>query len=373
MEIKTSNLRLVVMDNFKEFGQKVDGHLKLMHNVPDEKGSFIVPIELTRFANAEAKAKILETVRAKDVYILGDVTNYSCTYPMYGFTNHKSPDDHYQDLKRVISAMDGDASSVTVVMPFLYESRQHKRKGRESKDCSLMLHELENMGVNSILTFDAHDPNITSALLHTSFDNIYPTYTILKNFIDNEDIDFDNLLAVSPDTGAVDRAIYYADTLGIDVGIYHKRRDYSKVVDGKNPIVAHEYMGADVKGKNVIIVDDMIASGQSIIEVADQMKERGANDIYLITSFALFSDGAKSIELFDKAYEKGTFTRLYATNLCYIPEDVKEREWIHVSDCSKYVAKLINALNEHEPISPLMDNKPKILEKIKEVKERKGK
>lgn len=370
MEVKTSNLRLIVMDNFEEFGRKVDGHLKLMRQITDPSQTFIVPAKLTRFASGEGKAEIRETIRAKDVYILTDVMNHSCTYKMQGFVNHKSPDDHYQDLKRVISAMDGAEENLKVIMPFLYEGRQHKRKGRESKDCSMMLHELEFLGVDSFITFDAHDPSVRNALQRCSFDSIYPTYSILKEFIEKENVDFDNLLIVSPDTGAVDRAICYAELLGTDVGIYHKRRDMSRVVNGKNPIVAHEYMGAPVTGKSVIVVDDMIASGQSILEVAEQLKSRGAEKIYLIASFALFSDGKDSIDSFNKAYQEGIFTKCYTSNLCYMPEEARNQEWLEVGDCSKYVAKLIDTLNKHESISPLLDSKQKILAKVRETKER---
>lgn len=368
--MKENNLRLIVMDNIQEFGQKVDEHLKLMQGITDENFSFIVPVRMTRFASGEAKAEILESIRAKDVFVLTDVMNYSCTYKMYGFINHKSPDDHFQDLKRVISAMDGGAETVRVIMPFLYESRQHKRKGRESMDSSMALHELEHMDVNSIITFDAHDPNIRNALQHCSFDNLYPTYSILKDFIENEEIDFNKLLVVSPDTGAVDRAIYYADMLGTDVGIYHKRRDYSQVVDGKNPIVAHEYMGADVNGKHVIIVDDMIASGQSMLDVAEQLKTRGAKNIYLIASFALFSDGEKSIDAFKKAHKNKIFTKCYSSNLSYVPDEIKNQDWFHLADCSKYISKLIHTLSNHESISPLLNSKEKIINKISEVKDR---
>ena len=366
--MEKNNLRLIVMDNIMDFGKKVNEHLKKMRGIEDENFSFIVPVRMSRFASGEAKAEILESIRAKDLFILTDVMNHSCTYKMHGYINHKSPDDHFQDLKRVISAMDTGAESIHIIMPFLYESRQHKRKGRESMDSSMALHELEHMDVNSIITFDAHDPNIRNALQHCSFDNLYPTYSILKDFIEIEDIDFDDLLVVSPDTGAVDRAIYYADMLGTDVGIYHKRRDYSKVVDGKNPIVAHEYMGANVKGKHVIIVDDMIASGQSMLDVAEQLKERGAKNIYLIASFALFSDGKKSLDAFNEAHKRNIFTKCYSSNLSYVPEDVKKQEWFHLADCSKYLSKLINALNNHESISSLLNSKEKVLEKISKLK-----
>ena len=371
MEIKTDNLRLIVMDNFKEFGEKVDRHLKLKRKMVDPNATFIVPIEVTRFASGEGKACIKETIRGQDVYILTDVMNHSCTYKMYGYINHKSPDDHYQELKRVISAMDGAESSLKVIMPFIYEGRQHKRKGRESKDCSLMLHELEFLGVNSFFTFDAHDPSVRNALQKCSFDSLYPTYSILKAFIANEDIDFNNLLVVSPDAGAFERARYYAEMLGTNVGMYHKRRDLSRVVNGKNPIVAHEYMGEPVEGKNVIVVDDMIASGQSILEVAEQLKKRGAQDIYLIASYALFTEGKDSIKAFNDAYEKGTFKKCYTANLCYVPQEIKDQEWFKEGDCSEYVASLIDKLNRHESISTLFESKNKIYQKVKTLKENK--
>lgn len=368
MEIKTNNLRLLVMDNFKEFGQKVDTHLKLMRGVMDPKATFIVPTRLTRFASGEGKGEILESIRGKETYILTDVMNHSCTYDMHGYLNHKSPDDHYQDLKRIISAMDGAEEKLTVIMPFLYEGRQHKRKGRESKDCSLMLQELESLGVNSFITFDAHDPSIRNSLHRCSFDSIYPTYNILKEFIENETIDFTNVLVASPDMGAIERAKCYAEMLNTPFGFCYKRRDMTRVVNGKNPIVAHEYLGTSVEGKNVIVVDDMIASGQSILEVAKQLKDRGAENIFLIASFALFSDGPKSIDAFNTAHENKVFTRCYTSNLCYIPEEARQQEWLRMGDNSKYVAKLIDTLNKHESISPLLDSKGKILTKVKEIR-----
>ena len=349
--MEKNNLRLIVMDNIMDFGKKVDEHLKKMRGIEDESFSFIVPVRMSRFASGEAKAEILESIRAKDVFILTDVMNHSCTYKMHGYINHKSPDDHFQDLKRVISAMDTGAESIHVIMPFLYESRQHKRKGRESMDSSMALHELEHMDVNSIITFDAHDPNIRNALQHCSFDNLYPTYSILKDFIEIEDIDFEDLLVVSPDTGAVDRAIYYADMLGTDVGIYHKRRDYSKVVDGKNPIVAHEYMGANVKNKHVIIVDDMIASGDSMIDVAKQLKKLKARRVLTFATFGLFTEG---VEKFNQAHKDGIIDAVFTTNLVYRAPELLNCEWYHEVDMSKYIALIINTLNEEKSISELL-------------------
>lgn len=372
MELVSSNLRLIVMDNFLDFGKKVDGHLKLMREIEDDRFSFIVPTSLPRFSSGEAKAVIEESIRAKDVYILSDVTNYSCTYKMHGFTNHKSPDDHYQDIKRVISAMNGAAESVKVIMPFLYESRQHKRKARESQDCSLMLHELEFLGVKGILTCDAHDPGVRNALHNCSFDNIYLTHSILDQIIDREDLDFENLIIVAPDTGASDRAEYYANILGSNIGQFTKRRDYTRVVNGKNPILAHEYIGTDVKGKSAIVVDDMISSGQSMLEVAERLKEKGAEKIYLIASFSLFSDGPASVELFQNAYDKKVFDKLYTTNLSYVPDDTKQLDWFCEVDCSGHMTNIINALNNHESISHYLNGKDKILQKVKDAKLKKG-
>lgn len=366
MEVVTNDLKLIVMDNFFEFGKKVDNHLKLMRGIEDDKFSHIVPVSLPRFSNGEAKAIIQESVRAQDVFLLSDVQNYNCTYQMRGFINRKSPDDHFQDIKRVISACNGSISRMSVIMPLLYESRQHKKKGRESLDCSVGLKELENLGVKQIITFDVHNKDACDNAISstTTFENPYPTYSILSKFIDTEDVDFNNLLIVSPDTGAVDRARYYADMLKTDIGIFHKRRDFSKIVNGKNPIVAHEYLGKDVKGKNVIIVDDMIASGQSMIDVAEDLKKWGAEKIYLTASFALFSDGKSSVDIFEKAYQNGIFDKLYTTNLTYVPNEIKQLEWFEEVDCSKYMAKIIHTLNIHEPISPLLNGKQKILSKI---------
>ncbi len=371
MEIVTDNLKLIVMDNFLEFGKKVDQHLKLMNGKPlDGSFSYMVPVELPRFSNGESKAVLKETVRAKDVYILSDVGNYSCTYKMYGFTNHKSTDDHFQDIKRVISACNGSPNELSVIMPLLPYSRQHKKQSRESLDCSMALKELENMRVQRIITFDAHNKDACDNAVapYTTFENPYPTYSILSKFIENENIDYGNLLVISPDNGALSRARYYAGLLGTDVGLFNKRRDYSKIVDGKNPVVEHKYLGDDVSGKNVIIIDDMIASGGSILEVAQRLKESGANKIYLITSYALFTDGAKSVNAFQDAYEKGYFNKLYTSNLSYVPENVQSLDWFCQADCSKYMAKFINALNHHESITPLLDRQmqhEKILQKIK--------
>lgn len=354
MEI--NNLKLIILPNFKNFGESVDNHLKLIRN---SNQSFITPTNVVRFNNSEGKVVINGHIIGQDVYILSDVGNYSETYMMYGFENHKSYDDHYQDIKRTISALSGEAGRINLITPLLYSSRQHKRKGNESLDCAMALHELEFLGVDRIITFDAHDATIQTSLNRTSFKNLYPTYSILKTLIKNENINIDNLLVISPDNGAVDRAIYYADVIQSDVGIFHKRRDYSILQNGKHPIVAHEYLGKDLDGKDVIIVDDMIASGGSMIDVAKDLKERGANKIFLITTFALFTEGKNSIDTFNFAAQKQLFNKLYTTNLSYIPEYVQNLEWINVVDCSKYLAKIIDRFNNNESIKDLSNGSTK--------------
>lgn len=375
MEVVTENLKIIVMDNFLEFGKKVDNHLKLFNGKPlDGSFSYMVPVELPRFSNSESKAVLKESVRAKDVYIMSDVGNYDCTYQMYGFTNHKSVDDHFQDIKRVISACNGSPAQMSVIMPLLPYSRQHKKQSRESLDCSMGLKELENMGVKRIITLDVHNKDTCDNAVssYTTFENPYPTYSILSKFIENESIDYNNLLVVSPDGGAFERARYYANLLGTDLGAFHKRRDFSKIENGRNPVIEHKYLGEDVKGKNVIIVDDMIASGGSMLDTAQRLKNNGANKIYLIASYALFSDGPKSVNAFEEAYEKGIFTKLYTSNLSYVPEHIKSLDWFYQADCSKYLAKIINCLNHQESISPLLNREnqqQKILKKIKMASE----
>ena len=354
--MEKSNLKLIVLPNFENFGKLVDSHLKIIRK---NNEGFLTPTNVVRFNNSEGKVVIDGHIIGQDVYILSDVGNYSETYTMYGFENHKSYDDHYQDIKRTISALSGEAGRINLITPLLYASRQHKRKGNESLDCAMALHELEFLGVDRIITFDAHDATIQTALNKTSFKNLYPTYSILKSLIKNEDINIDNLLVISPDNGAVDRAIYYADVIQSDVGIFHKRRDYSILEKGKHPIVAHEYLGKQIEGKDVIIVDDMIASGGSMIDVAEDLKERGANKIFLITTFALFTEGKNSIDTFNKAYEKKLFDKLYTTNLSYIPNSVQSLDWIETVDCSKYLAKIIDRFNNNESISDLSNGSTK--------------
>ncbi len=350
-------LKLIVFENCKEFGQKVDNSLQ---ELTGTKESFIIPINEVRFNNGEGKVVIGETVRKKEIFVLSDIGNHSITYKMFEYMNHKSPDDHFQDIIRCLCAIRNQASSVSLVMPLLYSSRQHKREGRESLDCAVALQTLIDKGVKNIITFDVHDSNVQNAIPCSSFDNFYPTNIILESFINNEKVDNSKLLAVSPDNGAIKRTNFYANMLGCELGgHFEKQRDIYKVVDGKNPILKHEYIGKDVKGKDIIIVDDMIASGESMIDVARELKKRGAEQIFMMSAYSLFTKG---IEVFDKAYEEGLFTRLYTTNLSYVPLEALKRKWIHQVDCSSYVAKIIYTFYMGKSVSPILEYRSKVLE-----------
>ena len=356
-------LGLIVMDNCKELGNKIDQNIMQRRS---KKDSFIIPTNLVRFNNGEGKAVIEDSVRDKDLYIISDIGNHSMTYKMYGYLNHMGPDEHFMDIKRVISAVRGQADRVTVVMPLLYESRQHRRKGRESLDCALALQELQNLGVSTIVTFDVHDPNIQNAVpTSMSFENFYPTNTILKEFIKNEEFDPESVKFISPDTGAMDRAKFYANMFQADVGMFHKRRDYSKIVDGKNPIVAHNYLGGNLEGETAIVVDDMIASGTSMLEVAADLKERGARKVFLISTFSMFTNG---LDGFNKAYEDGLFEKLYSTNLTYVDDNAIKTPWYKQIDCSNYASDIINTLNTSGSISELKNGKQKILTMLENKK-----
>ena len=355
------DLKLIVLDNCHELGKLVN---EKINQLRDNQKNYIVSTSNSRFSNGEGKAKIEESVREKDLYILSDVGNYEMSYQLHGRNHYMSPDEHFQDIKRMISAASGHASKITLITPLLYQARQHKRKGRESLDCAIALQELEQLGVNRIITFDCHDPNVSNAIPLLPFENIYPTHTILNEFIKEEKEYLDDLLVVSPDMGAMERARYYAEMLGCDVGVFYKRRDLSKIVNGKNPIVEHTYMGTDPKGKNILVVDDMIASGASMIEVAKELTERGAKSVFLIATFALLTEG---YETFMDAHKKGLFNKLYSTNLSYVPEEIKKQDWYYDVDCSMQIAKLINRINNKESIEGLFSNKEEILEQIKKA------
>ncbi|MCQ2512015.1 MAG: ribose-phosphate pyrophosphokinase [Lachnospiraceae bacterium] len=325
-----------------------------------EKDSFLIGADTPRFGSGEAKGVIKETVRGKDIFLLVDVCNNSIEYDMAGYKNRMSPDDHFQDLKRVIAAIGGKARRLTVIMPFLYESRQHKRTGRESLDCALGLNELYNMGVDNLITFDAHDPRVINAAPLNGFESIKPSYQFLKNLCKYEkDLKFDkdHMVMISPDEGAIDRSVYFASVLGIDMGMFYKRRDYSQVVNGSNPIVAHEYLGTDLAGKDCIVVDDMISSGGSMIDTARDLKARGANRVFIFATFGLFTNG---MEKFDKAFEEGLFTRILTTNLTYQRPELREKEYFTSVDMSKYISYIIDTLNHDASISDLLDPSTKI-------------
>lgn len=368
--VQFGELGLIVMDNCEIIGKYIDDHLLEMRRmsyveemkIPD---TFIIKKKEVRFSNGEGKVFLEESVRGKDIYIISDVGNYNVSYTMFGFENRKSPDDHIIDIKRVLSAMAGKARRVTLLMPLLYASRQHSRKGRESLDCAMALQELERLGVDDILTFDAHDPTIQNAVPLISFENLYPTFDIVKRFITDERglfKDPSKMLLISPDTGAMDRAIYYSSVLGFDIGLFYKRRDHSRVIGGKNPIVQHEYIGKDVEGCNILIVDDMIASGESVFDIALELKSRKAGKIFVATTYALFTEG---ITKFNDFYERGLIDRLYTTNLSYVPDAARQAPWFSEVDMSEYIARIINRLNYDLSISDLLDASQSIRDLIK--------
>lgn len=365
-------LKIAALDSCKELGAKVNDYIVQFRKdtLKDPSTSpllstyksdnYLIDCSCPRFGSGEAKGTLQETVRGKDLYVMVDVCNYSLTYKMNGVINHMSPDDHFQDLKRVISAANGKAHRINVVMPFLYESRQHKRTKRESLDCALALQELVDMGVSNIFTFDAHDPRVQNSIPLEGFDNFNPPYQFMKALLRAEPelkIDKEHLMIVSPDEGALHRAVYFSSVLGVDMGTFYKRRDYSVVVNGKNPIVAHEFLGSDISGKDIIIVDDMIASGESMLDVAKQVKDRGANRVFVCCTFGLFTSG---LDLFDDYYNKGLITRVVTTNLTYLPPDALEKPYFVVADMSKYIALIIESLNHNLSIGNVMNPTDKI-------------
>ncbi len=364
-------LGVIGMTGCESFCEKVDYYLKTF-NADDVNnlGTFLLPVKLSRFGTGEAKATLLHSARTYDVYIIVDCFNYGETYKLYGTDVPMSPDDHYQDLKRAISAIGGKAKRITVIMPMLYEGRQHKRSSRESLDCAMALQELCNIGVDNIITFDAHDPRVQNAIPLKGFENVMPTYQMIKACLKYDKdviLDKENTLIISPDEGAMSRCMYYSSVLGMDLGMFYKRRDYSKVVNGKNPIVAHEFLGRDIDGKNVIVVDDMISSGDSMIDVAKELKKRKASRVFVFSTFGLFTEG---FERFDKAYEDGLIEGVFTTNLIYAKPELLTKPWYHQVDMSKYIALLISELNAEHSISELLNpikRIEKILEKYKNM------
>ena len=314
----------------------------------------------SRFGSGEAKGTILDSIRGKDLYLLVDVTNYSIEYSLCGHMNKMSPDDHYSDLKRIITAAAGKARRINVIMPFLYESRQHKRTSRESLDCAVALQELHALGVENIITFDAHDPRVQNAIPNSGFDSIQPTYQFIKALFNNVpdlQVDSEHMMIISPDEGAMGRAVYYSNVLGLDMGMFYKRRDYSRVVNGRNPIVAHEFLGSSVEGKDVFIVDDMISSGESMLDVAKELKKRKANRVFVAATFGLFTNGLKQ---FDEYYEQGLISKVLTTNVIYQTPDLLSRPYYINVDLSKYIALMIDKLNYDHSISELLDPNAKI-------------
>lgn len=365
--IPVGSLGIIALDGCQDKVAKVDEYLvkwrkEANHEHKDnvvfagyEQDSYLIDAKVPRFGSGEAKGIIEESVRGKDLYLVVDVLNYSLTYSLSGKTNHMSPDDHFQNLKRIIAAVGGKARRLNVIMPFLYESRQHKRSARESLDCALALQELVRMGVDNIITFDAHDPRVQNAIPLNGFETVRPTYQFLKGLLtrfDDLQLDSDHMMAISPDEGATERAIYFASVMGIDMGMFYKRRDYTQVVDGRNPIVAHEFLGSSVEGKDVVILDDMISSGDSILDVAKQLKARKAKRIFAAATFGLFTNG---MEKFDKAYEEGLIDGILTTNLIYQSPELLARPYYINCDMTKYVALLIDTLNHDGSISWLLD------------------
>ncbi|MCI8823049.1 MAG: ribose-phosphate pyrophosphokinase [Lachnospiraceae bacterium] len=365
--IPVGSLGIIPLPSCRELGQKVNDYLVQWRRESAnehkntiafqgyERDSYLISAKVPRFGSGEAKGIVQESVRGRDLYLMVDVCNYSLTYPLYGKTNHMSPDDHYQDLKRIIAACAGKARRITVIMPFLYESRQHRRSTRESLDCALALKELVRMGVDNILTFDAHDPRVQNAIPLHGFETVQPSYQFIKALLGNvPDIqaDSDHLMVVSPDEGGMSRAIYIANVLGVDMGMFYKRRDYTRVENGRNPIVAHEFLGSNVKGKDIIVIDDMISSGESMIDVAGKLKELHAGRIFLYSTFGLFTNG---MEKFDRAYEEGIIFRLLTTNLVYQTPELLQRPYYISCEMSKYIALLIDTLNHDASISDLLD------------------
>ena len=370
--IPVGSLGIIPLLGCEELGNKVNDYLvkwrrESAHEHKNDvafsgykKENYLINASVPRFGSGEAKGILGESVRGKDIYLMVDVCNYNVTYSLTGNTNHMSPDDHFQNLKRIIAAVGGKGRRINVIMPFLYESRQHKRTSRESLDCALALQELVRMGVDNIITFDAHDPRVSNAIPLSGFETISPTYQFIKGLlrkVKDLQIDSEHMMAISPDEGGTNRAVYLANVLGLDMGMFYKRRDYSTVVNGKNPIVAHEFLGESVEGKDVVIIDDMISSGESMLDVAKQLKDRNAGRVFVCTTFGLFTDG---FDKFDEYYNKGYISKVITTNLTYLPPELYEKPYFVKADMSKFIALIIDSLNHDVPISSVISPTDKI-------------
>lgn len=361
----SKDLGIIVLKGYKDREKEINDYIC---ELTGEDKNYLIDISNPRFSNGESKVQINESVRNKDIYILADIGNYSCTYNIYGHVNHMSPDEHYLDIIRAISAIGGKAKRITLVLPLMYASRQHRRNGRESLDCAMALRYFEMLGVNSIITFDVHDAEVQNTIPTGSFDTIFPIYAILKSFINNEkeEISKDKMVVISPDTGAMGRSKKYAGLLNLDIGLFYKRRDYTRIVNGKNPIVQHEYIGPDISGKSILIIDDMLSSGESVLDIAYTLKERGCKNVYVATTFAFFTDGFSK---FDEAYKKGLITKVYSTNASYISEELRGKEWFCEIKLNKFIGKIIVALNKNESIGHIIepaDRLSKLLNLIKD-------
>ena len=379
--VPVGRLGIIPMKSCEALGEKVDNYLvrwRQERSKPEntdlhfngyERDTYIVKSECPRFASGEAKGTIKESVRGTDLYILVDVINSNIEYNLSGRMVPMSPDDHFQDLKRVIAAAGGKASRINVIMPFLYESRQHKRTNRESLDCALALQELMSYGVTNIITFDAHDPRVQNAIPVSGFENIMPTYQFIKSLLKSTpdlELDKEHLMVISPDEGAMHRAIYFANHFGVDVGMFYKRRDYSKIVNGKNPIVKHEFLGDDVSGKDVIIIDDMIASGESMLDVAKKLKSLHAKRVFCLSTFGLFTAG---LDVFDEAHKEGFIEKVITTNVTYQSPELLKRSWYESADMSKYIAIIIDHLNHDASLSDLLDPRERIQARVNEYRQ----
>ena len=356
-------LKIISLKSAERLGEEINGYLM---DMADKAGfdcdGFLIEAECPRFASGDAKGLIKESIRGDDLYILVDVGNYSCKYRSFGMEHHMSADDHFQDLKRIISAAGGKACRINVIMPLLYGGRQHRKTYRESLDCAMALQELEQMGVSNIITFDAHDPRVENAIPLTGFDNVMPYYQVLKTLfkkIPGFTPKKEKLMVVSPDEGAMTRNIYYASVLGTKLGVFYKRRDYSRLESGRNPIVAHEYLGEDVEGMDIFISDDMISSGESVLDIAIELKKRKANKIFTFVTYGIFTNG---LEKFDKAYADGLLDGVLCTNLTYASEELKSRPWYFEVNCSKYISYIVAAINHNTSVGDLLDPHDKIVE-----------
>lgn len=352
----TNDIGLIALNGFRDRAEELNNYVSYLTGI---NKNYLISFSNPRFSNGESKLVLNESVREKDIYIIADIGNYSCTYNIYGYENHMSPDEHYQDIIRTLSAISGKAKRTTLILPLMYASRQHRRSGRESLDCAMALRYFEHLGVNNIITLDIHDPEIQNTIPTGSFDSIFPVYEILKRFIktEKENISKEKMVVISPDAGALNRARKYASLLNLHMGFFNKRRDYTRIVDGKNPIIEHEYVGPDVKDKHILVVDDMISSGESILDLANELKKRGAKGVYVVSTFAFFTNG---IGKFNKAYDDGLIKRVFSTNASYIREEVKDAPWFEEISVTELLGEIIVTLNRNQSLSKLIDQSDKL-------------